>query len=168
MARRRFLPRRGGRGLSRLFLKWTGQGLAAEEGLAVGTPEFVTIVAPSDYAGGTTANAVEPGGCTLQRIIGQVSLRSGVAGSLAFMYIMKLGSFESAQNPAGFTPVISGDTLWQYATMVTAATGHVQVIDVDIRVKRKLEDDQVVFGIAAVGQALTYYTNFRALIRSSG
>lgn len=150
-----------------MLRKWTGQGLAAEDSVAAAGTEGLVIVQPSDYEGGTTTGNVEAGAATLLRIRGSVNLRATVVGGLAFMYIIAHGDTEPNFNAAtSALSITSGDILWQDHYMIgTAEPRHVEI---DVRVKRRLENDRVEWIISAVAQTIVYSANFRALIRSAG
>lgn len=94
-------------------------------------------------------------------------MRATVVGGLAYMYVICHGNDESVFSAATSSLVItSGDILWQDVYMVgTVNPVHVEV---DIPVKRRLENDKVEWIISAVAQTIVYNAQFRALIRSSG
>lgn len=166
---RRFGSRRrsfGGARALRKMLKWTGQQLAAEATQAAAGQTNIVLVAPSDYEGGTTAGNVEAGGATLYRIRGDISLRATVIGGLAYMAIYCIGANETAPVVATAAGLVSGDLLWSKVVMVPIDTP--RSFEIDVRVKRKLENDQIVFCIFAAAQTVTYLGNWRCLIRSSG
>lgn len=158
------MPRRS---FEKMFRKWTGQALNVEDSVAAAGTEGFVIVAPSDYEGGTVSGNVEAGSATLLRIRGSVNMRATVVGGLAYMYVICHGNDESVFSAATSSLVItSGDILWQDVYMVgTVNPVHVEV---DIPVKRRLENDKVEWIISAVAQTIVYNAQFRALIRSSG
>lgn len=164
--RRRFLGRRGFTRRPLRPRRWTGQGITAEDTVAAGVSDVFEIVVPSDYAGGTTAGAVEPGGATLLRIRGTLNVRATVIGGVAFMYIAVAGANETLAAATDASTIISGDMLWTYHLMVPVDT--TREVEIDVRSKRKLENDRVVFVITGVAQTITYTANFRALIASAG
>lgn len=163
MARRFSSRRRGFR--RRLPLKWCGNGLTAEDTTASGTQDSMQLIEPNDYRGGTTGN-VEAGSCTLVRIRGQVSFRATVIGGLAYMGVYAIGASEGVPDPSTTGGQVSGDMLWSTIEMVPTDTS--RKLEVDIKAKRRLEDDQVIFVIKSLGQTLTWAANFRCLIASHG
>lgn len=165
MARRFTRGRRFGR-RPRIPTKWTGNGTAAEGTVTAGNSTSIVIVGATDYEGGTVSGAVEAGGATLLRIRGSIDMRATVVGGLAFMYIAVLGSAETVHAATNVLAITSGDTLWQDVRMVsTAEPVH---IEIDVRSKRRLENDQVVFVVSSIAQSTTFSAQFRALIKSSG
>lgn len=159
LGRRGFAPRR------RLPTTWTGQQLSAEATVAAAAQTDIIIVAPSDYAHGTVAGNTEPGGTTLLRVVGDVSLRATVIGGLAYMALYVAGIGESITLNSG-ADVISGDVLWQDMVMVPIDTN--RQFHIDTKVRRKLENDSIVFSIRAVAQTVTYAGQWRALLRGAG
>jgi len=136
--------------------------LVAEATNAIGTQTNITIVAPGDYQAGQVADQTEPGGATLLRIRGQVDLRAAAAGGVALMAIFKLGALEPSPIMTTALALTSGDVLWEEMVMVSSTVPtHVEV---DIKAKRKLENDAVVFSIFSVAVATIYFVNFRALL----
>lgn len=124
------------------------------------------LVTPTDYEGGTVSGNVEAGACTLYRIRGTINVRATVIGGLAYMAVIVQGATEAVPSMAGPSQITSGDVLWHDLHMVPIDTS--RHIEIDVRVKRRLENDVVYFVIAGVAQTITYAGTWRALIRSGG
>jgi len=145
--------------------KWTGQQQSAEATVAAGAQTDIIVVAASDYEGGSVSGNVEAGGCTLLRIRGTINVRATVIGGLAYMALYTAGVGESVTlNSAA--QIASGDTLWHDLIMVPIDTS--RHIEIDVKAKRLLENDAVIFSIRAVAQTVTYCGQWRALLKSSG
>lgn len=123
------------------------------------------LVVPNDYRGGTSG-LVEPGGCTLLRIRGELDVMAAAVGGAWAAYVSVIGNDETAFGAFNPESIWSGDILWQDAGLTP--NGLPLHREIDINVKRRLENDKVVFVITSATVALTYLFNFRALIRSSG
>lgn len=163
---RRFVSRRRGFPRRRIPTKWTGQQLNGEATRAAGGQDDIVILAPSDYEGGTVGGNVEAGGATLLRVIGDVSVRATVLGAVAYAAIYCIGQNEGPLQLNTGIEIISGDVLWQDVWMVPVDTN--RQFHVDIRSKRRLENDRVIFSIRAVAQTVTYAGQWRALMKSTG
>lgn len=97
------------------------------------------------------------------RIRGAISLRATVVGGLALMCVWALGENETPRVLNTASAFYSGDVLWWDTRMVpTTEPVHYEI---DVRAKRKLENDSVWFSIFAVAQAITYAGHWRALIQ---
>lgn len=164
MARQRFLGRRNFR-RPLIPVKWTGNGITAVDSVAAGVSDTLELVVPGDYTGGTTTGAVEAGGATLLRIRGQVNLASSVLGGVAWMYIVCHGFNEPTFVATDALTIVSGDVIWQdHYYLAANLPVHVEI---DVKSKRRLENDRVIFVISAVAQTITWTSNFRCLIKSS-
>lgn len=140
---------------------WTGQSTTAEQTVAAAAVTAIVIVAPADYQASTTATT-EAGGTTLLRIRAGLDIRATVAGAALYVSIVRKGSNEAAPNPNSAAAIIDGDTLWYGIYMVPIDT--VRHIDIDVKVKRRLEDDQIVMNVQALAQTVTYLMWARALL----
>lgn len=150
----------------RVPTKWTGNGLLVEETVAAAAQAETEVIGLADYVGGLTVGNVEAGACTLLRIRGQLSVRATVVGGIGLFALIRLGSNEVAQSLLTQNQITSGDMLWSYQVGIPVDTVH--VYDIDVKSKRKLEDDRIVFVRRAVAQSVTLFWNFRALMRSHG
>jgi len=162
---RKFVGRRGFPRRPLIPVKWTGNGITALDSVAAGVSDTLELVVPGDYTGGTTTGAVEAGGATLLRIRAQINLASSVLGGIAWMYIIVHGFNEPTFVATDALTITSGDVIWQDHYYL-AANLPVHV-DVDIKSKRRLENDRVIFVLSAIAQTITWTSNFRCLIRSS-
>lgn len=106
---------------------------------------------------------MEQSGVTLVRIRGSVNLRATVIGGLAFLGVYVVSELSPVNNPNTFAGFIDGNCLWHKVVMVPTDTS--RYVEVDIKSKRRLIDDQIVFAISAVAQAVTYNYAFKTLIR---
>lgn len=155
---RRTRSRRGGRPL--VPLRWTGDSSVAEQGVAAGATSTVALVVPADYEQQAT---MEAGGVTLIRVRMTVVLRAITLGAFCHMAVYVIGAAETVPLPSALAGLITGDTLWFTTRMLSVADP--QWVEVDIKSKRRLENDQVVFAISAIGQNLNYALSARCLIR---
>lgn len=150
------------RGRKRPRLLWTGQSNTAPGTLAAGAvgATNIVIVAPSDYVAMTTT---EQGGTTVVRIVGSLSYRADAAGlSAVYAAILKRGNLEAPPTANTAAMLIEGDVMWFHHQLSDEErTFHVPF---DIRVKRKLESDQIVMALEGVATAHTYSMWARALL----
>lgn len=159
MRRRRFGGRPFRRGKQRDSL-WSGDLSAAETLVAAGAGSFIQLVVPSDYQHST--GTVESGATTLARIRGSVSWRSTVVGGIAYFAIMVIDANEGPPNPANIAVFLRGDLLWHSVQMSLIDT--TRNLEFDVKTKRRLENDQVVFLVGAIAQAVTYVMSGRCLL----
>lgn len=162
--RRRFRSR----GRRRLPLRWTGDQPAAVVAIAAGTLAFTSIVVPTDYEQSAT---MEQGGATLVRVRASIALVATVVGSVAGVGIFHADEavnpvFGGNYDPLVFSQLIRGDVLYFRRLLV----GAVDPIawEIDVRVKRKLQDSQVHLVVAVPAASagdVTGTWSARALIR---
>lgn len=155
--------RRGRRG-PRLPLRWSGNHHNAETAVGAATLDYVNLINVDDYRQQST---LEEAGCTLVRIRGYVSLRAAAA-SAAW-----LGIFHANENvvptaagvsdPTLFASFIDSGVLWIRSTLLAA--NEVQHFDIDVRVKRRLENDRVDIVLKTGGAAVSWLALGRCLIR---
>jgi len=119
------------------------------------------ILESADYLQTTT---MEAGAVTLARIRGEFNLRATVLGGFAYVGIYVIGATEGAPLPNAFTSYISGEMLFHDCVMVPVSPQEPYHGIIDIKVKRRLEGDRVVFGISAVAQTVTYTYGLRCLL----
>lgn len=79
------------------------------------------------------------------------------------MGIYVIGNAENVPLPNTQAGLITGDCLWQDAIMVPIDTP--RYYELDLKAKRRLENDRVVFVLAAVAQTVTYMGTWRTLIK---
>lgn len=82
-----------------------------------------------------------------------------------YVGIFRKGSAEFAPNPNTAAALIDGDLMWYGCYMVPlAANAEPLNVDIDVRVKRKLEDDRIILVFEAAAQTVTYAMWARALL----
>jgi len=130
---------------------------------------YVEIVAQNDYEQGAT---LEPGGCTLLRIRGDIYFYSATVGALYFAAIYVMASdlnptVGGDNDPTVVRGLITGDLLWMRSGLAPLMTnGENRLVEIDVRVKRKLESEHVVLVVAAEAQTVLWGFHARALLRT--
>lgn len=132
--------------------------MLAEDQVAAAATESAVVLAPDDYR---QAANIEAGSMTLSRIRGHVNLRATVVGGIAFVAIFVIGENEANVAPSAFASYITGDTLFHRAVMVSV--NEPVLLELDIKARRRLENDVVVMSVSAVAQAITYQWGLRCL-----
>lgn len=157
--RRRRRGRSSGRSSQSIARRWTGEGQIAETTRTAPGVDFTEIVASTDYEQSAT---MEQSGVLLTRIRGHLAMRATIIGGLAFVAIMVIGDTETPPAPSAFDSLRHSELLWRWSGMV--GTTEPRIIEIDVKAKRRLDDDRVVMVIEAIGQTLIYQWVARALL----
>lgn len=159
MARRRSRGSSRGRASLVVAKRWTGEGTTVEATTLAGTTSAAAIVSPTDYEQSPT---LEQGGVTLVRMRGTISLRATVLGGICFFGIYVVSELSPANPPSSLAGLLDGDCLIHRSLMI--GTTEPRVIEIDIKAKRRLTDDQVVLVVEAIGQTVISQFSIRALL----
>lgn len=166
--RRRFSGSRQRSSKARLPLRWSGTLDTAMSGvIPAATLDSQAIIVPADYQQGT---AMEASACTLMRIRGFVNLQNTAATvNLVTMCIYVAHGDLAARNPTIFDQAFRyGGTLWHMQLLLpsTAYAGFNEMVELDIKSKRRLENQSVVFAVIGV-TTFQYATSLRALLKAT-
>lgn len=157
--------RRGGWGRrsAPVPVRWTGDLSSGESTVAAGAATATDIVVPADYEQNAT---LEPGGITLVRLRLSIGLRATVVGAFCHMGVWVIGAAETAPTPSTFAALMSGDCIWWDTRFIALqANATPEHVEADIRAKRRLENDRVVFVLSAIAQNVTFVLGARALLK---
>lgn len=149
--------------------RWTGNLVTAVQSTTATNITYVDIVAVGDYQQGTT---LEAGSATLMRIRGNVYFYSATVGALFFAAIYVIDgdlnpAVPSDMDPTSIRGLINGDMLWMTSGLAPLMTnGEPRNVEIDVRVKRKLENSKAVLVVGAEAQTVLWGFHARALVKS--
>lgn len=165
--------RRGGfKRRRRARTRWTGDQTTAIQNLAAATAAQFIMLTPTDYE--LNPLLEEGGGGRVERIVGQLALSSAggnagfavaiLAPDQAALFVQTAGT----NDPSVFETIRNGDVMWMRVGVSKNRTvdGGYEVLDFDIRVRRRLEDTGVLFVIKNISAAtsLDWHLGYRMLI----
>lgn len=150
---------RGSRSRTLVAKRWSGDFLLAEDTVAAAATDQNVVLAPEDYR---QQASLEASSVTLTRIRGDVSVRATVIGGVAFAMVYVAHVATAGIAPNTFAGFIDGNVLW-FKVLQVPTTEPVRV-ELDIKARRRLENEQVIFAISAAAQTVTYMFNLRCLL----
>lgn len=164
-----FRRRRFGR-RPKLPVRWTGNFTDAETTTAAGAVGSLTLIDPSDYRQQAT---MEESGATLLRVRGFFCARATVIGALAHIAIYVPDealtvAAGGALDPTQFGNFIRGDLIFHGVfTVPVGANAAPLMVPIDVKARRRLADQNVMFAIKATAQAVTWTMSGRCLLRGA-
>jgi len=150
---------------ARRALRWTGELTTVEQSTAFSALTYSTIVAVTDYQ---QQGTLEAAGVTLMRIRGNVTWRSATTGDISMFGIIVLDdtqtpAFSGDTDPGTAGWLRNGDVLWSWYTQTQS--GQIYSREIDVKVKRRLQGQQVHFVVSNRGAGTVIWTyGARALL----
>jgi len=160
-------PRRFGR-RRRNNGKWTAQLLDGAAITASPTVLSSVLVAVTDYSSNTS---MERGEVTVKRIVGNITLtHHDAVATTVWLGIYKANVDEgiAQQDPANFQNSIDEDVMWWYSYRWGNVAGNPHDIPIDIRVKRRLKEDEIRLHASTTNGVSSVFVAFNTRILIGG